>query len=191
MRISELRNKELIDLTSGNRLGAIGDADLVVDERDGSIISLIMPDRTAGGFTLFSRARELSVPWGAVKKIGPEVVIVVLSPERDRDHDRDRDRDRDRGREWGGDRNGEVGGGRGGDMGDRHSSEPDGDRGAPGGGRPGELDGGRPGELGGGRPGEPGGGRFGELGSSRFGGRPEGLRQSGPGSDPRMDKERP
>jgi YlmC/YmxH family sporulation protein len=180
MRISELRNKELIDLTSGNRLGAIGDADLVVDERDGSIVSLIMPDRTAGGFTLFSRSRELSVPWGAVKKIGPEVVIVVLSPDRDRDrdHDRDRDRDhdRDRGRDWGGDRDGDSGGGRGGDIGD---------------GRGGELGGGRPGDLGGGRLGEPGGGRPGELGNGRLGGRPEGLRQGGPGSDVRIDKERP
>lgn len=80
MRISELRNKELIDLASGNRLGAIGDADLVVDELDGRIVSMIMPDRSGGGFTIFSRVRELSVPWTAVRKIGPDIVIVELEP---------------------------------------------------------------------------------------------------------------
>lgn len=77
MRFSELRSKELIDLSSGNRLGLIGDADLVIDQDSGKIVSLVMPER-GGGFRLLSRARETSVPWFALKKIGTDLVIVDL-----------------------------------------------------------------------------------------------------------------
>ncbi|MGE5561359.1 MAG: YlmC/YmxH family sporulation protein [Chloroflexota bacterium] len=75
--MSELRNKELIDLSSGNRLGLIGEADLVIDQESGKIISLVMPER-GGGFSLFGRARETTVPWYAIKKIGADLVIVDL-----------------------------------------------------------------------------------------------------------------
>jgi len=77
MRFSEMRNKELIDLMSGNRLGLIGDADLVIDADTGKIISLVVPER-GGGLGLFWRPRETTVPWFAVKKIGPDLVIVEL-----------------------------------------------------------------------------------------------------------------
>lgn len=88
MRFSELRSKELIDLGSGNRLGLIGEADLAIDEASGKIVSLIMPER-GGGFRLFNRARETSVPWFALKKIGSDLVIVDLPGASQTQSDRD------------------------------------------------------------------------------------------------------
>jgi YlmC/YmxH family sporulation protein len=75
MRWSELAEKELIDLVNGERLGLMGEADLVVDPSSGRVKSLVL----SGGGTLFRKKREeITIDWGTIRKIGPEMVIVAL-----------------------------------------------------------------------------------------------------------------
>ena len=84
MRLSELGGKEIINLYNGARLGIIGNSDLVFDEITGRIIYLVIPKKRIQFFNLVDRG-YIEVSWDAVKKIGPDIVIVDME---DRGHKR-------------------------------------------------------------------------------------------------------
>lgn len=76
MRLSELGGKEIIGLDTGERMGVVSDSDLVINPDDGRIESIIL----AGGsfFGLGKKKEEIVIPWKAIVKIGPEMIIVQL-----------------------------------------------------------------------------------------------------------------
>lgn len=81
MELSRLSRKEIINLHDGARLGYVGDSDLVIDGASGCIQSIIIFPKGSG--LQFSRSsRELVIPWDSVKKIGEEVLIVDIAPDR-------------------------------------------------------------------------------------------------------------
>jgi YlmC/YmxH family sporulation protein len=76
MRLSQLSGKEIIDLEHGERLGMVGQADLIINENTGSIESMVLP---AASFLGMKKKREsLIIPWHAIRKIGPEMMIIEL-----------------------------------------------------------------------------------------------------------------
>jgi YlmC/YmxH family sporulation protein len=82
MRLSEIDGKEIIDLSDGEILGIVGDSDLAFDENTGSIEAIILPEKGKMLGNLFKDRREITIPWAAVKKIGPQIIIVELSERR-------------------------------------------------------------------------------------------------------------
>ena len=77
MRLSELGGKEIIGLDNGERLGVISDSDLVINPESGQIESIILP---RGSFWGLGKKREdLVIPWQAIVKIGPDMVIIQLN----------------------------------------------------------------------------------------------------------------
>ncbi len=76
MRLSEFAEKRIINIFNGEILGSAGDSDLLIDPEDGHIIELIIQEPAR----LVSRSerRSLSIPWAAVKKIGPEIIVVDI-----------------------------------------------------------------------------------------------------------------
>jgi YlmC/YmxH family sporulation protein len=77
VRFSDLGGKDIINLADGERLGRLGECDLELDEATGAILTLVTPAR--GGLR---RARgPVAIPWVAVRRIGPEVLIVELPAE--------------------------------------------------------------------------------------------------------------
>ncbi len=81
MRWSELAGKEIINLHDGALLGRVGDADLVFDPETGEIDSLLVygRNRLPG---LFGFRSPVTVPWEAVRRVGPEVLIIEMSDAR-------------------------------------------------------------------------------------------------------------
>lgn len=78
MRLSELGEKEIVNLNNGERLGLLADADLIFDEDSGKIISLIAPEKRFS-FKLFGIANDgMQIPWSAIRKIGFDMIIVEL-----------------------------------------------------------------------------------------------------------------
>lgn len=77
MRLSELGTKEIINLYNGERLGTLGEAELVLDEETGDIEEIIVPARAG----LFRSQRETVIPWSVIRRIGPEVIIVEVEPD--------------------------------------------------------------------------------------------------------------
>ena len=79
MRLSSLGSRQIINLFDGSRIGLLGETELTIDQDTGAITELVLPARSG----LFGQRRSAVIPWAAIRRIGPEVVIIDLA-ERDR-----------------------------------------------------------------------------------------------------------
>ncbi|MBE6582610.1 MAG: YlmC/YmxH family sporulation protein [Ruminococcaceae bacterium] len=70
--LTELKNKEVINITSGKRLGYVSDIEL--DICDARLVSIIIPGE--GG--LFSKAPCIKIPWACIEHIGEDLIIVKM-----------------------------------------------------------------------------------------------------------------
>ena len=71
----ELREKEVVNVCDGERLGNICDVDF--EERTGRICSLIIPG-PCKVFGIIGRDSEYIIPYECVKRIGADVVLVEV-----------------------------------------------------------------------------------------------------------------
>ena len=75
MRFSKLNGKEIVSLPDCERLGYLGDCDLVLDSETGYIKSLIVPENK-GTLSFFIDKRYIDIPWERIKKIGSDIIII-------------------------------------------------------------------------------------------------------------------
>ena len=75
MRICELREKEVVNVCDGERLGNICDIDF--EERTGRICTLVIPG-PCKIFGIIGRDSEYLIPYECVKRIGADVVLVEI-----------------------------------------------------------------------------------------------------------------
>lgn len=76
-RLSEIGGQEIINLFDGVKLGIVADIDLIVNDETGKIEFLLIPNsRRAFGFS--ADKNFIQVPWGSVKKIGQDALIVEM-----------------------------------------------------------------------------------------------------------------
>ena len=74
-RYAELRNKEVINLSDGCRMGYVCDVEFNLD--NGRIQSLIIPRKT-GFWGVFSKHDEYIISWENIKKIGDDIIFVEI-----------------------------------------------------------------------------------------------------------------
>ena len=72
-RYAELRNKEIINVVDGKRLGYVCDVEF--DMEKGTIEALIVPKKL-GIFGIFRKNDEYVILWKNIKKIGDDIIIV-------------------------------------------------------------------------------------------------------------------
>ena len=70
MRLSDLQTKEIINMSTGKRVGMI--VDVIVDTT-GSIKSLILEERRG---RKFSSREEYELDWKQIAKIGDDIILV-------------------------------------------------------------------------------------------------------------------
>ncbi len=72
-KLQDLRNKEVIDVYDGKRLGFVCDCE--IDIISGRLLSLIVPRQNSmKGF--FSKTENIVIPWKQIRKIGDDIIIV-------------------------------------------------------------------------------------------------------------------
>lgn len=76
IKTSDLRQREVINVTDGKRLGFISDLD--IDLEKGMIKAIIVPGQNRV-FSLFAKTGDYIIPWDQIKRIGSDVILVELS----------------------------------------------------------------------------------------------------------------
>ena len=75
MRLSEMKQKEVINIKDCSRLGFVGDVD--IDICTGRVTASSFRDLdVCGGF--LGRESEYVIPWRDVKQIGDDIILVEL-----------------------------------------------------------------------------------------------------------------
>ena len=75
MRTSELTNKDVVDISNGQRLGEIVDID--IDLAAGKIKGIVIPKQT-GVFSFLSKQENTYISWEDIHKIGSDVILVKV-----------------------------------------------------------------------------------------------------------------
>ena len=71
-RVSELRYKEIINVSDGSRYGWVGDVEVDLDS--GQVRALVVPGRLLG------REEDRVFPWEAVRRFGADTILVETPP---------------------------------------------------------------------------------------------------------------
>ena len=72
-RLSEMRDKEVINVKDGTKLGNVDDLEI---ETDGATVSSIVIYGKLRFFGLFGREDDVIVPWDKIKVVGEDTVLV-------------------------------------------------------------------------------------------------------------------
>lgn len=75
MRLSDLQNKDIINVVDGKKIGII--IDITINE-DGTLSSLIV-EKTKSLLSRFSSSSELEIKWKQITKIGSDVILVSIT----------------------------------------------------------------------------------------------------------------
>ena len=76
-RVSELRYKEIINVSDGSRYGWVGDVE--VDLESGQVRALVVPGRLRL-FGLLGREEDRVFPWEAVRRFGADTILMETPP---------------------------------------------------------------------------------------------------------------
>ena len=76
-RVSELRYKEIINVSDGSRYGWVGDVEVDLDS--GQVRALAVPGRLRL-FGLLGREEDRVFPWEAVRRFGADTILVETPP---------------------------------------------------------------------------------------------------------------
>lgn len=74
MRLSDLGDKEIVNLANGSRHGQLSSAELLFDEQQGKIKAILVPDYH-GKMNFLGSKEYLQLPWSSIRKIGEDIII--------------------------------------------------------------------------------------------------------------------
>lgn len=76
MRLSEIGEKEIVNLNDGERFGRLADAEILIDEKYGKIKALQVRDfRSVSKWFSSIASNQIEIPWTLIKKIGTDIII--------------------------------------------------------------------------------------------------------------------
>ncbi|NLL44577.1 MAG: YlmC/YmxH family sporulation protein [Mollicutes bacterium] len=75
MRLSDLQNKDVINVVDGKKIGNIID---IVIESDGRMDGLIV-EKSKFFISLFTNRSEIEIKWNQIEKIGEDVILVKVN----------------------------------------------------------------------------------------------------------------
>ncbi len=73
MRLSDLQDKDIINLIDGRKIGRIIDA--IIDD-EGNISSLVIQKTKI--FSIIPNSNEIEVKWNQIKTIGNDVILIDI-----------------------------------------------------------------------------------------------------------------
>jgi len=75
MNLSDLQQKEIIDISTGKRLGSI--IDVIVDSK-GSITRMILDNRKTRNKIFSTNKEDVYIEWKNIIKLGDDIILVDI-----------------------------------------------------------------------------------------------------------------
>ncbi len=75
MRLSDLQNKDVINVNDGKKIGNI--IDVMIENSTGRLESLIV-EKSKFLISMFSNKDEIEIHWEQIEKIGEDVILVKM-----------------------------------------------------------------------------------------------------------------
>ena len=75
MRLSEIGNKEIVDLSTGNSHGQLWDAEMAFEGKNGKIKAVLVPSIRNTGFLRKGFNDMYELPWDSIVIIGDDMII--------------------------------------------------------------------------------------------------------------------
>lgn len=72
MKLSELQNKDIVNMIDGKNIGNIIDVNI---NENGNIISFVI-EANKNFFRLLNKNQIVEIPWTSIKKIGEDVILI-------------------------------------------------------------------------------------------------------------------
>jgi len=78
MKFTQLQCKEVICVADGKRMGFV--TDVLVEVPEGKVTAIVVPGpcRFLG---VMGRHEDFIIPWGCIRRIGPDIILVDTKPE--------------------------------------------------------------------------------------------------------------
>ena len=80
MRLSEIGNKEIVDLSTGSNHGQLWDADMLFDKKSVKIKAVLVPSLQSTGLFKKNFNDMCELPWGNIVIIGEDMIIFQSQP---------------------------------------------------------------------------------------------------------------
>ena len=77
MKFTQLQCKEVICVSTGQRLGFV--SDVQVEIPGGNVQAIVVPC-PCKGFGLMGKREDYIIPWNCIQRIGPDIVLVDIKP---------------------------------------------------------------------------------------------------------------
>ncbi len=74
--VKKLRDKEVIDICDGRRIGYVYDVE--IDVTNGRVVSLVVPLDNGKCFRI-GKPEDIMIPWECIVKIGDDIILCNLS----------------------------------------------------------------------------------------------------------------
>ena len=81
-RIADLRQKEVINICDGMRMGLV--CDVILNTGTGNVLALVVPGPFRF-FGLFGRDDDFIIPWECIRKIGDDIILIEVPGEHRRE----------------------------------------------------------------------------------------------------------
>lgn len=78
INLSEMKEKEVINIRNGVKMGFIYDFE--IDLEKGEVVAVIIPS-FGKVFGIFSKNRDITIPWKNIFKIGQDTILVDIDVE--------------------------------------------------------------------------------------------------------------
>lgn len=78
LKLSDIREKEVINIYNGQRLGYVTDFEIDLDK--GIVTGIILPGENKV-MSFFSKTNDILVDWKKIIKIGSDIILVNLKDE--------------------------------------------------------------------------------------------------------------
>lgn len=73
---SDFRNKEVINVLTGKRLGYVSDVE--IDFEKGVIEAIVVPNGS-GILGILGKDNDYVIPWSSIKKVGDDIILVEFN----------------------------------------------------------------------------------------------------------------